>query len=153
MRSAGWSLLAVGLLVAGCTLVAQPGPKDVSGPTDGYQPTSSYLKVFVRSPDGNLTLVDFDRRDWYAAKIADKLDDKTIDFVTVHGQERGILGEIVVDAAKSPAELAALRYDAMHSTAQQQSAMDLEYEHLLQKLSARTPASTPSTPAVALPNV
>lgn len=151
MRSAAWAILAVGfLLSAGCTFLAQPGPKDVSGPTDGYQPTSAYLKVFVKDPSGNLTLVDFDRRDWYAAKIIDKLDDKTIDYVTVHGQEHGILGEIVVETAKSPAELAALRYDAMHATAAQKSAMDQQYEGILARLASVTPSvpTGPSLPAV-----
>ena len=145
-----WAL-TIALLVAGCTFIPQPGPRDVSGPTDGYEPTASYLKVFVRQDDGNQTLVDFDRRDWYAAGIANALDDKTITFVTVHGMEReAVLGEVVVDSAKAPDALAGMRYDAMHATAQQRSVMDAEYERLLQKL---VPGPAPGTGPASLPNV
>jgi len=141
--------LSLALMGAGCAaLVRQPGPRDVSGPTDGYEPTSSFLKVFVRTQDGNQTLIDFDRRDWYAAGIVKKLDDRSITFVTVHGEEREVLSEVVVETVKAPDELAAMKFDSMHATAQQRSVMDTEYEQLLATL-----AATPTAQAVSVPTV
>jgi hypothetical protein len=133
-------------------LVHRPGPKDVSGATDGYEPTNAFVKVFVKGEGANQTLVDFDRRDWYAAGIVQKLDDRSITFVDVHGQERAILGEVVVESARSPAALAALKYEAMHATEEQRSAMDLEYEQILKRITAPTIVSpSPPTSSISLP--
>lgn len=149
-----WALplvLTVVAALSGCALLSEPPPRDVAGPTDGYQPTASYLKVFVKGDGGSLTLIDFDRRDWHAAGIVKALDDRTIRFVVVHGQEKGVLNEIVVEVAKSPPALAALKYDEMHATAEQRAAMDLEYEQLLQRIAQQPPPTITSPPVLTLP--
>lgn len=139
--------LTVPLLLSGCALVPEPGPADVAGPTDGYQPTPGYLKVFVKGEDGTSTLVDFDRKDWYVAKIADKLDLREVPYLAIHGQERDILGEVVVETALQPEDLGALRYDRMKATAQERQAMDLEYEDLLARVPPPTSVTLPTLPA------
>lgn len=140
------AVLALAMLASGCTLVEPPGPRDVEGRTDGYAPTATYLKVFVLTPEGKVVWVDFDRRDWHVAQIADRLDRHAVKYLAVAGQEREIPGEVVVLDVRDPADLASLKYEAMGATAQQRAMYDLEYEDLLARFAA-TPGPAPAGPA------
>lgn len=141
---------AVALLVlplAGCSLLAEPQVRELSGPTDGYTPTSMYLKLHLRRDDGTLALLGFDRRDWHTSEIARRVDDKELRFVTVQAMPREILSEYVVEALIAPEELDRLRYDAMGATPEQRAEMDAEYEALLARWLEKSPAAaSPALP-------
>ena len=143
-------LLLPALLMAGCSspiLPGETGPRTVEGATDGYQPTQTFLKVFVKTEDGKTTLVDFDRRDWYVSRIVDQLEGRELKFVAIHGQERQTMGEVVVEEALTPDSLNDLRYDRMHATAEDRSLMDAEYDRVLERLVPTSP-SAPSVPSI-----
>lgn len=138
-------LLAV-LLVPGCSLLQEPSAKQVEGPTDGYLAGQSLLKVYVRSnSSGDLVLVDFDRRDWYVAKIADAIDHHAAEFLTVTGTPR-LIGEYLVESVESPSELNGYRYDKMGATTDERDRMDAEYDALLARVAQAANATTPSAP-------
>lgn len=147
MRVVVW-LSVVGLLSGCAALIPSPEARDVSGATDGYTPTASFLKVFVKNESGLSTLVNFDRRDWYVAKIAEMLDQRELRFLDVRGQERHIPGEVIVASVRLPEDLTKLRYTAMSVSPQEQWRLDQEYDALL--ASVPTP---PSTNLPALPDV
>lgn len=138
--------------LAGCAALDEPAPKALAGPTDGYSPTASFLKVHVKRDDGTVALLDFDRRDWYTAKIADLVDLKQMKFVSAQAKPREILNEYLALSVTDPAEVAKLRYDAMDATPEQRARMDAEYERLLEAWMARAPVQpTQLLPQDALP--
>jgi hypothetical protein len=142
----GAILLVLTVVLAGCSLVPEgPGPKSVSGPTDGYTPTKAYLKVFVKTEDGNVTLADFDPRDWYVAKIADQIDRKQLTYLWAKGQAREILHEVVVEEVLEPSDLATLRFASMSPTPQQRALFDLEYQDILRRAGADLNDNRPPT--------
>lgn len=141
-------VLGLALLVPGCSLVEEPRPREVAGPTDGYLAGSSFLKVYVRSnSSGDLVLVDFDRRDWYVARIAEAVDHHDADFMTVTGTVR-LMNEYVVERVREPAGLDAYRYDDMHATADDRARMDAEYDALLARIAAAANVTAPSDAGV-----
>lgn len=146
-------ILVASLLLAGCTLLKEPEIREVQGPTDGYTPTAAFLKLNVKRDDGTLVLLDFDRRDWYASKIAEMVDTKVISFVAAHGMPR-LVNEYVAETVVTPSELANLRYDTMGATAEQRMSMDREYTALLERYLAAVPAApaAPSAPTALLPD-
>lgn len=137
--------IVVGLLLAlplaGCAGLDPPGPREVAGPTDGYSPTASFLKVHVRQPDHSLVMLSFDRTEWYTAKIAELVDLKQMTFVSAHAQPRETLNEYMALDVAEPSDVAKLRYDAMQATPEQRAQMDAEHEALLKEWLARTPAA------------
>lgn len=136
-------LLAVGLL-AGCAALEPPGPRELAGPTDGYTPTSSFLKLHIKREDGTTALLDFDRKDWYTAEIARRADRHDLDFVTAQAQPREILGEYIALSVIVPEELQKLRYEEMGATHEERALMDAEHDELLKAL----PGGTPTPPDV-----
>lgn len=132
VRALALSLLAV-LLLPGCSLVSEPQERELAGPTDGHQPTPNYLKVFVRRDDGTMALVDFDRRDWYTAEIARRIDRREVEFLSATVMPRNTLNEYLVQRVTSPADLASLRYDEMEASPEMRAQMDAEYEQLLKE--------------------
>lgn len=144
------ALVALLLPLAGCTLVDEPGPRDVEGRTDGYAPTSAFVKVFVQEEDGTLVWVDFDRRDWYAAELVRRLDGHQVPYLSVAGHERQTPGEVLVLEVRDPAELSQLRYDAMAVTPRERALMDLEYEELLASFEGGAPAPGSTIPTLPL---
>lgn len=137
MRTLLGAILVASL--AGCTLVKEPVPREVAGPTDGYTPTAAFLKVHVKRADGTVALLDFDRRDWYTAKIADMVDLKQMRFVSAQAQPREILNEYVALSVADPGEVSKLRYEEMDATPEQRARMDAEYDRLLRSWLARAP--------------
>lgn len=153
MRSLATPLLAL-LLVApatGCLSLFPAGEKSlqVEGPTRGYSPTASYLKVHVDTPDGRRVLVDFDRRDWHVAELARRLDARQVDFLAVEGTQR-LIGEVVAGNVHAPEEVAALRYAAMSVSEEDRLRLDAEYDDLLARLA--TEHALPDAPAPAAPH-
>lgn len=140
-------LLSVPLLV-GC--LQEPEVREVTGPTDGYSPTASFLKVHVKRDDGSVILVDFDRRDWHVSEIARRLDERQIDYLHVQAKPRDTLGEVLVESVKEPSDLAGLYYPTMQATPEQRAEMDREYDRLLQKTLGAAPSPGPETPAIPL---
>lgn len=139
-------LLAAILLLPGC--VKEDPARDVQGRTDGYYPTAAYLKVQLRSDDGHVTLADFNRSEWYVAEIAKRIDERQITQMSAHGNLR-LIGEVVVLQVHAPDGLDTLRYDNMHATAQQRSAMDQEYDALIARLGSddlKLPQAGDATP-------
>lgn len=151
MRAALVAVLTVAL--SGCVVYEEPGPTEVAGRTDGYTPTPSYLKVFVKDEAGELTLVDFDRREWYVAGIAERLDERRIPYLSVHGTEREIPGEVIVDTVRDPGELADLHYEAMAVSPQQRTLLDLEYDDVLRRAGVETGRVAPEPRALDEPAV
>lgn len=136
------------LLLPGCSLLEEPAPKTVEGPTDGYLATQPFLKVYVRSnSSGDLVLVDFDRRDWYVAKIADAVDHRDAEFLAVTGTPR-LLGEYLVESVERPSALNAYRYDKMGATSDDRARMDAEYDALLARLADGAAATPPTAPTL-----
>lgn len=133
------------LAAAGCTALDPPGPRELSGATDGYTPTSVFLKLHVKRDDGSTALLDFDRKDWYTAEIARRVDLHKIDFVVAQAQPREILSEYLAQQVSSPEDLDALRYEAMGATSEQRSLMDAEYEELLEDLAGAPPTPDASS--------
>lgn len=148
LRAAG-ALLPLALL-AGCAALDPPGPRELSGPTDGYSPTSAFLKVHVLREDGTTAFLDFDRKDWYTAEIARRVDMKKLEHVTAQAQPRNILNEYIAQSVVSPEDLDALRFEAMGATNEQRGLMDAEYEDLLRKL---VPSEARPPPAKEMPLV
>lgn len=146
MRAAVLPLL-LALSLAGCALplVNEPALKEVRGPTDGYTPTASYLKVHVETEDGRTVMLDFDRRDWHASAIADMIDEKSVAFLAAQALPRDILNEYVVEEVEAPSEIARLRYDAMGATPQQRAEYDAEYEALLRRFQDALPEAAPTS--------
>lgn len=142
MRASGFGLLVIlAVASAGCALTDTPGPKSVAGPTDGYTPASSHLKVFVRSnASGEMVLLDFDRRDWHVAGIAQRLDGHALRFLTAEATPRAILGEYLVQRVVEPADLEAYRYSAMSVSEEERLALDAEYDTLLARFAPTVPA-------------
>lgn len=147
------TLILLATLLAGCSLVQEPQLRELGGPTDGYTPTASYLKVHVKRADGTTALLDFDRGDWYTAEIARRVDLRKLDHVTAQAMPRDILNEYVVRAVVAPEELDALRYDAMGASHEQRAQMDAEHEELLARWlrDAAQGAPAPPTAPHALP--
>lgn len=147
--------LAVGLVAAlllpGCSLVSEPQERQLEGPTDGHQPTASYLKVFVRKDDGSLALLDFDRRDWYVAEIARQIDTRTVQYLGATVMPRNTLGEYLVLDVSTPAELDGLRYEAMEASPEARAEMDREYDEILRKLAEDALEKVPTPPTALLP--
>ena len=153
VRHALVALLAL-VPLAGCTLVQEPQLRELAGPTDGYTPTSVFLKLHVLREDGTTALLDFERRDWHVAEIAKRVDHKQLKFVVAQAMPRAILNEYVAQAVASPADLQSLRFDEMGATPEQRAEMDREYEALLQAWLAQAPApeaQAPALPALTLP--
>ena len=143
-------LLAPMLLAAGCTLVPDPQPQDVTGAVDGYDPTASHLKVHVLQGD-RIILVDFDRRDWNVAGIVKMIDEKVLRNVTVHGMPREVLNEILVQTVGNPSELSKYRWTDQTSP-EERSLADKAYDDLVAKAHPVSAVPvTPSAPPVALP--
>lgn len=134
------ALLALASILAGCAAMEPPAPRQLSGPTDGYTPTSVFLKLHVKRDDGTTALLDFDRKDWYTAEIARRVEHHKLDFVSAQAQPRDILNEYLAQEVASPEDLDSLRYDAMGATGEERSLMDAEYEELLQKLAVAPPS-------------
>lgn len=133
-------------------MVKEPEVRELAGPTDGYTPTAAYLKLNVVREDGSVVLLDFDRRDWYAAKIADLVDRKKVDFVSAQAMPRDLLNEYLAQTVVEPSELAKLRYDAMAATPEQRQDMDNEYQALLETHLAQAPVQpTQLLPADPIP--
>lgn len=149
MRALALTMLGV-LLLSGCTILQEPKVKEVAGPTDGYTPTSTYLKVHVKRADGSLAMLDFDRRDWYASKIVELLDHRQMEFVSAQAKPRDILNEYLVESVADPGEVAKLRFDDMDATPEQRAQMDSEYESLLKRYLEDAPAP-PIAPTALLP--
>jgi hypothetical protein len=145
-------LLVPSLILAGCTLLKEPEIREVTGPTDGYMPTAAFLKLSVKRDDGGAVLLDFDRRDWYASKIAEMVDTKQIPFVSAQGMPR-LVNEYVAETVIMPSELAKLRYDEMGATSEQRMTMDQEYTALLERYLASVPDApeAPQVPTVLVP--
>lgn len=138
MRAAlGLALLA--LILPGCTLLDEPEAREVSGPTDGYTPTSAFLKLHVRRDDGSFLLLGFDRRDWYTAGIAEEVDLRKVPFITAEAEPRALLSEYLVHSVGSPSALQAFHYDTMGATAEQRAEMDRGHDELLGALGASAP--------------
>lgn len=150
MRTLALALLAV-LLLPGCSLLAEPKERELAGPTDGHQPTPSYLKVFLRRDDGSLALVDFDRRDWHVAEIARRIDRRELDYLGAQVMPRHTLNEYLVQRVLQPSDLQTLRYDDMGATPEARAQMDSEYEQLLRALSNTVLDHAPAAPRTALP--
>jgi hypothetical protein len=150
VRSLALAALLVAPALAGCTLVSAPQPEDVSGPVDGYDPTTSLLKVHVHEGD-RVVLVDFDRRDWNAAGIAQLIDNLTVRNLTIHGMPRDILDEVLVQSVGSPSVLERYRWTDQ-TTPEERSAADQAYDALVAKAHPIT-AAAPPTPTFALPTV
>lgn len=153
MRSALAILLALASapVLAGC--LQEPEVREVTGPTDGYSPTASFLKVHVKRDDGSVVLVDFDRRDWHVAEIARRLDSRQVDYLSVQAKPRDMLGEVLVESVKEPSDLASLYYPAMQATPEQRAEMDREYDVVLEKALGAAPSPGPETPELALAGI
>lgn len=150
----GAAALLLAVALPGCSLIAEPTPKEVAGPTDGYLATSPFLKVYVRSnSSGDLVLVDFDRRDWWVSKIADAVDQKDVAFLTVTATPRAIIGEYLVERVDAPADLEQYRYSTMGASAQQREQMDAEYDALLARLLEEAPERVPDEAEPRVPHV
>jgi len=137
MRALLLVAVALGASMAGCAipLFKEPTEQVVEGRTDGYAPGSSLLKVFVRdNASGEFRVAAFDRRDWYAARIADDIDHGLVRFLRVEAMPRATLGEYLVLDVESPDALAAYRYDRMDASAARRQEMDDEYGALLARL-------------------
>lgn len=148
------ALLAATLL-AGCALplVEEPTLREVSGPTDGYTPTASFLKVHVEREDGRIALLDFDRREWHAAEIARRIDQREVEFLSAQALPRDILNEYLVDTVAAPGELQGLRFDDMGATPEQRAQADAEYDDLLRRFAATLPDASHAPPALAVPSL
>lgn len=139
-------------VLAGCTLVKDPEPKDVAGTVSGYDPTASHLKVHLLV-GGELVLVDFDRRDWNVAGIADMIDQRQVREMSVHGIPREVLNELLVETVGDPSSLSKLRWTDQTSP-EERSAAEQAYDALVAKAHpVATNVPTPSTPIVSLPAV
>ncbi len=152
MRVPALTMLLLAPALAGCTLVPEPKPQDLSGVVDGYDPTASYLKVHVQDGDRTV-LVDFDRRDWNVNGIAQLIDEKLVRNLTIHGMPRDVLNEILVETVGDPSQLAKYRWTDQTSP-EERSAADKAYDELVAK--AHPPAGvavSPPSPTVALPTV
>lgn len=147
MRPLGLVLLAA-VLLPGCAIVKAPEVRELSGPTDGYTPTAAFLKLNVKQPDGSVQLLDFDRRDWYASRIAELVDQKQVRSVTAQALPRDVLNEYVAQSVADPSSLAGLRYDEMDASPEARAQMDDEYQALLERYLSRVP---PISPAGLLP--
>lgn len=149
LRVAG-ALVSLALL-AGCAALDPPGPRELSGPTDGYTPTSVYLKVHVLREDGTTAFLDFERQDWYTAEIARRVDMKKLEHVTAQAQPRNILNEYIAQSVVSPEDLDALRFEAMGASNEQRALMDAEYEELLSRLAPDEARQPPPKEAPLVP--
>ncbi|MEA3200317.1 MAG: hypothetical protein QOE90_1745 [Thermoplasmata archaeon] len=141
--------LAPGL--AGCTLVQPQQPKDVTGSVDGYDPTPAFLKVHLRVGDQTL-LVDFDRRDWNAAGIAQMIDQKQVTILSIHGTPRDVLDEVLVETVGDPSALAKMRWNDQ-TTPQEKSAADQAYDALVAKAHPAASGVAVTTPTIAVPTL
>jgi len=126
-------LLGLTLFLAGCAALDPPKPRELTGPTDGYTPTAAFLKLHLKREDGSTALLDFDRRDWYTAKIAEMVDLKQVKFVTAQATPRNTLNEYLAETIADPADVGKLRYDNMGVTPEQRADMDNEYQRLLER--------------------
>lgn len=131
--------ILVSLALSGCAALDPPPVREVAGATDGYTPTAAFLKLHVKRDDGSTMLLDFDRRDWYTAKIAEMVDLKQARFVSAQAQPRDILNEYLAESVADPGEMARLRYDDMDATPEQRTEMDNEYQQLLERYLASAP--------------
>lgn len=147
-----WALVLLAVPLAGCAAL-EPSPiREISGPTEGYTPTPSFLKLEVRREDGSMLLLDFDRADWYTAEIARRVDLKKVEFVSAQAKPRDILNEYLAQSIAEPADLQSLRYDDMGASAESRQSMDAEHTALLQEWMAKAPIQpTQLLPADALP--
>lgn len=152
MRAAFLVVLLGATTLAGCSLIAEPQERELAGPTDGHQPTPSYLKVFVVKEDGTKALLDFDRRDWYVAEIARKIDLREVAYLGATVMPRNTLNEYLVQKVSTPSELDALRYDEMQASPEARAQMDAEYDEILRKLVEDTAEKVAATPP-ALPDL
>lgn len=151
MRAALLGLLLVTPLFAGCTLVPDAKPQDLSGTVEGYDPTASHLKVHLRVAD-RLVLADFDRRDWNVAGIAKMIDEKRVQALSVHGMPREVLNEVLVETVGNPSELAKFRWNDQ-TTPEERSAADQAYDALVAAAQAHGAEAPTALPATALPTV
>lgn len=139
MRAPLLALLVLAPL-AGCTLLQEPPVRELAGPTDGYTPTSVFLKLHVLREDGTTALLDFERRDWHVSEIAKRVDRKDLPYVAAQAKPRDILNEYVVQSIATPEDLQELRFDDMGATPEQRAEMDREYDELLRAWIADAPA-------------
>lgn len=142
------ALVTLAPLATGCLSLfpAEDKPLQVEGPTRGYSPTASYLKVHVDTPEGRRVLVDFDRRDWHVAELARRLDARQVTFLFAEGPPR-LVGEIVAGTVYSPEDVEDLRYASMSVTEEERLRLDAEYDDLLARLAG--PVVPPPSPAAA----
>lgn len=138
--------LLLALALAGCTLLKEPEEKPYEGKAFGYDPTAAFLKVNVRDPEGRIKLFDFDRRDWYTAELARRVDHREITDLTIQGKARDTLGEVLVLDVLDPGTLSGLRYDRMDATPEARQQMDAEHDELLRDLTEPLPEPAPPTP-------
>jgi hypothetical protein len=123
-----------------------PTVKAYEGKTQGYTPTNAFLKVNVRHADGTYTMFDFDRRDWYTAEVARRVDAKEIPDLTIQGQARETLGEILVLDVLDPSTVSVLRYDKMQTTPESRAQMDDEYDAVLHPMREPPITTAPTLP-------
>jgi hypothetical protein len=147
--------LALAPAATGCLTLfpEEDRPLQVEGPTRGYSPTASYLKVHVDTAEGRRVLVDFDRREWHVAELARRLDGHQITFLYVEGPPR-LVGEVLAGTVYDPEDVESLRYASMSVSEEERLRMDAEYDALLARFVDEVPAPAPVVPAaqpVALP--
>ena len=116
----------------------------VAGPTRGYSPTPSFLKVHVEGPDGKTVNVNFDRREWHVSELARRLDNRSIQFLHVEAIPREILNEVLVEQVLDPDQVSKLRYSAMAVSEEEKALLDAEYDDLLRMFERGVP--TPELP-------
>lgn len=126
-------LVALAGLLGGCAALEPPPPRELAGPTDGYSPTPTFLKVHVKREDGSVALLNFDRREWHVSEIARRLDRNQLEFVAAQAQPREILNEYLAQEVRAPEELRALRFDAMGATHEERRLLDAEWDALLRR--------------------
>jgi len=153
VRGAALAFLLVASMLAGCSVIPEPQPKEVRGTVEGYDPTASHLKVHVRDGE-RVMLADFDRRDWNVAGIAKMIDEKRLQLLSVRGMPREVLNEVLVETVGDPSELAKFRWTSA-TTPEERSAADAAYDRLVAAADALdgppaigTPPPLLSTPAL-----
>lgn len=134
LRRLALALLAL-VVVPGCLTLPEPDPhRIVAGRVTGDAVTSGAYRVQLQPEDGRMFVVSFDRRDWYVAGVEREFRDRALGHATVRALDRGLLNEVAVEEVLAPAELNALRYEAMERSsvaegrAFDRAALDAEWE-------------------------
>lgn len=111
--------------------------------------------MFVQKDDSTLVLLDFDRRDWYVAELARRIDTRQLEYLGATVMPRNTLNEYLVQRVHTPADLETLRYDAMAASPEARTQMDGEYDAILQKAiqdATENAAPAPTAPPPVLPD-